>query len=78
MLTDWEPHLTRINAPTLVVWGEHDAITPLALGHEIAAVIPGARLITMADAGHNPMWERADLFNARVLPFLTEGDDSGK
>ena len=56
--TDWEPHLRRIDAPTLVVWGERDAITPLALGHEITAVVPGARLITLAEAGHNPMWER--------------------
>jgi 3-oxoadipate enol-lactonase len=75
--TDWEPHLRRINAPTLVVWGDRDAITPRALGHEIAAVVPGARLITLAESGHNPMWERADAFNAEVLRFLAERDDSG-
>ncbi len=77
MQTDWEPHLRRINAPTLVVWGERDAITPGALGHEIAAVVPGARLITLAEAGHNPMWERADVFNAEVLRFLADRDDTG-
>ncbi len=77
MLPDWEPYLTRINAPTLVVWGEHDAITPLALGHEIVAVVPGARLITVAEAGHNPMWERAEAFNAEVLRFLADRDDVG-
>ena len=68
--TDWELHLTQISAPTLVVWGEHDVITPLALGHGIAASVAGARLITLADAGHNPMWERAEVFNAEVLSFL--------
>jgi pimeloyl-ACP methyl ester carboxylesterase len=78
MLTDWEAHLTRINVPTLVVWGEHDAITPLALGHEIVAVVPGARLITVAEAGHNPMWERADAFNAAVLRFLADEDVTDK
>src|SRR5918994_4644232 len=57
MQTDWEPYLRRIDAPTLVVWGARDAITPLAIGQEIAAVVPGARLITLAEAGHNPMWE---------------------
>jgi pimeloyl-ACP methyl ester carboxylesterase len=77
MLTDWESHLARINAPTLVVWGEHDAITPLALGHEIVAVVPGARLITVPEAGHNPMWERADAFNAAVLRFLADADVTG-
>src|SRR5918994_7360916 len=68
--TDWERHLRRISAPTLVVWGERDAITPLAFGLEIAAIISGARLITMAEAGHNPMWEYAEAFNAEVLRFL--------
>jgi pimeloyl-ACP methyl ester carboxylesterase len=77
MLTDWESHLARINAPTLVVWGEHDAITPLALGHEIVAAVPGARLITVPEAGHNPMWERADAFNAAVLRFLADADVTG-
>jgi pimeloyl-ACP methyl ester carboxylesterase len=75
--TDWEPYLRRIDAPTLVVWGEHDAITPLALGQEIAAVVPSARLIILAEAGHNPMWERAEAFNAEVLRFLADRDDAG-
>jgi pimeloyl-ACP methyl ester carboxylesterase len=75
--TDWEPYLRRIDAPTLVVWGEHDAITPLALGQEIAAVVPGARLIILAGAGHNPMWERAESFNAEVLRFLADRDETG-
>jgi pimeloyl-ACP methyl ester carboxylesterase len=76
--TDWERHLRRISAPTLVIWGERDAITPLAFGHEIAEIISGARLITMAEAGHNPMWERAEAFNAEVLRFLTDRDDTGR
>src|SRR5918993_5130524 len=72
--TDWERHLRRISAPTLVVWGERDAITPIAFGREIATIISGARLITMAEAGHNPMWEYAEAFNAEVLRFLTDRD----
>ena len=77
--TDWERHLRRISAPTLVVWGERDAITPLAFGHEITAMVSGARLITLAEAGHNPMWERAEAFNAEVLRFLAnrDRDDTG-
>ena len=75
--TDWEPLLRQIEAPTLVVWGERDAITPLALGHGITAVVPDARLITLAEAGHNPMWERADVFNAEVLHFLADRNETG-
>lgn len=73
LLTDWEPHLRRITAPTLIVWGEHDPITPIALGHGIAASVADARLVTVANAGHNPMWECADVFNAEVLRFLGTG-----
>jgi pimeloyl-ACP methyl ester carboxylesterase len=75
--SDWES-LTRIYAPTLVVWGARDAITPLALGYEIAAVVSGARLKTFAEAGHNPMWECADAFNAEVLLVLADEDDTSE
>src|SRR5215204_6264181 len=54
---DWESHLARISSPTLVVWGEHDAITPLARGREIAETVADARLIVLPNAGHNSMWE---------------------
>jgi pimeloyl-ACP methyl ester carboxylesterase len=72
--TDWSSLLGRITAPTLVIWGEHDVITPITLGHAIAVSIPDARLAIVPDAGHNPMWEQADAFNAEVLRFLRHSD----
>ena len=74
---DWESHLARIISPTLVVWGEHDAITPLALGRDIAEAVADAQLIVLPNAGHNPMWECAEAFNTEVLRFLTDRDDTG-
>jgi pimeloyl-ACP methyl ester carboxylesterase len=74
---DWESHLARIISPALVVWGEHDAITPLALGRDIAESVADARLIVLPNAGHNPMWECAEAFNTEVLRFLTGRDDTG-
>jgi pimeloyl-ACP methyl ester carboxylesterase len=67
---DWERDLARIVAPTLVVWGERDPLTPLPLGRRIAATIPAARLVTLPEAGHSPMWEEPEIFNAIVLDFL--------
>jgi pimeloyl-ACP methyl ester carboxylesterase len=67
---DWERDLARIVAPTLILWGERDPITPLPLAHGIVATIPDSRLITLPGAGHSPMWEEPDLFNATVLGFL--------
>jgi pimeloyl-ACP methyl ester carboxylesterase len=76
--SDWERHLPRIAAPTLVVWGEYDAITPVGLGHQIVASVPNAQLVTVPNAGHSPMWEQPEVFNAEVLRFLGERPDTGR
>ncbi len=44
--------LPRIAVPTLVVVGEHDAITPPPLSTAMATAIPGARLAVIGGAGH--------------------------
>ena len=75
--TDWRPHLSRISAPTLVVWGEHDVLTPLNLGYSIAALVPDARMEVIECAGHSPMWEQPDAFNSATLGFLKRGVQVG-
>lgn len=74
---DAASHLARIISPTLVVWGEHDAITPLALGRAIAESVANARLIVIPNTGHSPMWECAEAFNSEVLRFFIDRDDTG-
>jgi pimeloyl-ACP methyl ester carboxylesterase len=59
-----------IRAPTLAVWGERDAIIPLALGHRLEAAIPGARLHVVPDCGHAPLEERPELACPPVVEFL--------
>jgi pimeloyl-ACP methyl ester carboxylesterase len=70
--TDWVDVLPRIEAPTLVVWGEGDTICPSVIGHGIAERVPGARLVVLPDCGHNPMWERPEAFLEAVVGFLGE------
>ena len=67
---DWSHKLPAIAAPTLVVWGEHDRVCNLVIGEQIAAAVPGARLVIIPGAGHNPMWERRAAFDREVLGFL--------
>jgi len=67
---DWRTKLPRIAAPTLVIWGEHDKICPVSIGHRIVASIPGSRLVVIEGAAHNPMWEQPDEFDREVLDFL--------
>jgi pimeloyl-ACP methyl ester carboxylesterase len=65
-----DEHLRRIARPTLVVWGRHDPLTPLALGERIAAGIAGAELAIFEDAAHSPNVECPDRFNTLLREFL--------
>jgi pimeloyl-ACP methyl ester carboxylesterase len=49
---DSRPGLAAISCPTLVLVGDTDRLTPPALSEELAAGIPGARLVVVAGAGH--------------------------
>lgn len=62
--------LSRIAAPTLIVWGECDVLVPLALGRAIHAAIPNARITVVPGAGHNVMFECPAEFNHMVMDFL--------
>jgi pimeloyl-ACP methyl ester carboxylesterase len=61
--------LSRIVAPTLVLWGREDRIYPVASAHRLAREIPGARLEIM-DAGHVPHEERSREFLSLLAEFL--------
>jgi len=68
--------LTAIQAPTLLIWGEHDAIVPVSVGYELRRLIPQSRLLILNDANHVPMFHDARRFNAALLHFL-RGDPIG-
>jgi len=68
--------LTAIQAPTLLIWGEHDALVPVLVGYELRRLIPQSRLLVLKDANHVPMFHDARRFNAALLQFL-RGDTVG-
>jgi pimeloyl-ACP methyl ester carboxylesterase len=61
-----------IRAPTLLVWGERDALVPLPLAAEWRRAIPSSRLVVLPGAGHIPMVERPRTFAKLLLEFLDE------
>jgi pimeloyl-ACP methyl ester carboxylesterase len=61
--------LSRVTAPSLVVWGRDDRIFPAALAPRLAREIRGARL-ALLDTGHSPHEERAEELLAVLVPFL--------
>jgi pimeloyl-ACP methyl ester carboxylesterase len=59
---------SSINVPTLLIWGRHDKIVPLAAGERLHRAIPGSSLLVIDDAGHIPHEETPE----RVRPVLRE------
>ena len=69
---DFRDRLSRIECPTLVVWGREDMLVPARDADEYAGVIPNARKVVFEDTGHSPMMERPQTFNDLLMEFLAE------
>jgi pimeloyl-ACP methyl ester carboxylesterase len=65
--------LSRVDVPTLVLWGEHDRVVTPDYGRAYAESIRGARFETIRAAGHYPHLEQPAAFAAAVTAFLREG-----
>ena len=65
-----EPRLGKLTAPTLLLWGEQDALTPLAMAQEFQRLIRGSQLEAIPECGHFPCLEKPAEFSRRVLEFL--------
>jgi pimeloyl-ACP methyl ester carboxylesterase len=66
---DLRDAVQHVRVPALVVVGEHDRVTPPAAAVQLAAALPEGRLELIAGAGHLPMLERHDEFNAKIRAF---------
>lgn len=55
---DAQEALAKTGTPAMVIGGELDRITPVAMSHRIADLLPDAELHVLADAGHQLMLER--------------------
>jgi pimeloyl-ACP methyl ester carboxylesterase len=67
---DATPLLPHLDCPTLLVVGQHDAISPVAEMQSIAGQIPRARLVTISNAGHLAPAENPDEVHAALAAFL--------
>ena len=69
---DWRERLRALSTPALVLHGEQDAL-PVAAAHQLAALLPSARLALIPGAGHMPFWEAPAPFFDLVESFLATG-----
>lgn len=78
MMADWDLEslkrdLPRLKARLLLVHGEADAAIPLANAREAAAMVSGARLISLAGLGHLAHEEKPEDIAAVIRDFAGEG-----
>ncbi|MGA0068076.1 MAG: alpha/beta fold hydrolase [Miltoncostaeaceae bacterium] len=62
--------LARITVPTLVIVGEHDAVTPPPLATMMAQGIPDARLVVIGGSGHMTALEEPGEWAELVIEFI--------
>lgn len=62
--------IPKIKAPTLLVWGLNDTITPPMVAHEFNRLIPHSILKFVDKCSHVPMMEHPEKFNELVEDFL--------
>ncbi len=75
---DTRERLGEISAPTLVIVGKEDIVTPVKCSEELARGIPNAELIILDGGGHMVNVENAAEFNQAVLGFLAEVEKGEK
>lgn len=65
-LSDLLPH---VGVPTLLLWGDSDPRSPLAVARQFEEAIPDAELVVIEGAGHISNLERPEQVNAAVRAF---------
>jgi pimeloyl-ACP methyl ester carboxylesterase len=60
----------RIKTPVAILWGDSDAVTPLAQTHDLKALLPQATLTILPGLGHIPQIEDPGAFNDALLKAL--------
>ena len=69
-LQEPEPMLRQIKTPTLLVWGEADAMIPFSNARDYLQAIDDSRLVSWPQAGHLPQEEAAEVSLLALLDFL--------
>ncbi|HMT76100.1 MAG TPA: alpha/beta hydrolase [Saprospiraceae bacterium] len=67
-----ENMLHKIVAPTLLIWGKNDTITPPFVAEKFHELIKNSELYFLDECGHSPMMELPDEFNTILGDFLNK------
>jgi non-heme chloroperoxidase len=71
---DLVAELSKIQVPSLVLWGERDGVLSRADQNSLVAAIKGSLLVVYAGAGHAPHWEEPERFASDLSAFIRLGE----
>ncbi|MEO1041632.1 MAG: alpha/beta hydrolase [Pseudomonadota bacterium] len=69
-LPDPEADLKKLTAPTLIIWGEEDALIPPSDGPKMQSLIPSAKLLNYPSVGHVAQEEMPERLANDIRAFL--------
>jgi len=67
---DFSSEISRIEAPTLIIAGQHDILAPIEGARKFASKIRRSRLVSIPDAGHSPFVEATEEVVKAIDEFL--------
>jgi pimeloyl-ACP methyl ester carboxylesterase len=70
--TDLTPQLSKITAPTLIIWGDLDKSTPLSDGKLMHKLIKNSKLYTIKGARHSPHYTHPKKVLRKILSEIGE------
>lgn len=68
---DFSSAVREVAAPTVIIWGSEDTVTPVRTGQLLAGTMQRAQLRVIEGARHMPMNERPDAFNGELFAALS-------
>lgn len=68
---DVSARLAEIHHPCLLIWGDNDPISPLAVGQHFEAHLPDASLMVVPGGQHDLIHARADEIVEKIHEFLS-------
>lgn len=77
---DFRDTLTRIDVPTILMYGSQSGVFPGSVGEWMRDQIPDAELVTFESSSHCPFWEEPERFNRVLSDFVARyaGSDVGE
>jgi len=64
------PYMSRIDTPTLLLWGEDDQTVPVSIAEKMLRLIKNSKLVVIPDARHDMPWSHPKEFVDKVEDFL--------